>query len=158
MTIQEWEQLVDTLYEQCRNHLQLLGQVSRDDVDGYLSFYGVHNSVYFSKRNGVITGISTGHPGVSDFNWKWRRRNGIWTIHLAWASEPEAVPDMFNQFFQREPLITQIWAWRCDHAVPITATKLERLLYGRRKISTSPSTAASSELSGVDAVDSTSAN
>lgn len=133
MTIQDWEQLVETLYEQCRNHIQLLGQVSRDDVDGYLSFYGVHDSIYIAKRKGVICGIATAHPGVSDFNWKWRKPNGIWTIHMAWASEPEAVVEMFNQGFIRKSPIEQLWAWRHDHAVQITARKLERLLYGRRK-------------------------
>jgi len=132
MTIPEWEQLVDTLYEQTRNHLKLLGQVSRDDVDGYLSFYGVHDSIYVARHNGIITGISTVHPGVSDFNWRWRKPNGVWTIHLAWSERPEAVPEMFNQFFQRKPPITQVWAWRQDHAVQVTAKKLERLLYGRK--------------------------
>lgn len=133
MTFQDWEQLVDTLYEQCRNHLQLLGQVSRDDVDGYLSFYGVHDSIYIAKRDGKITGIATAHPGVSDFNWKWRKPNGTWTIHMAWASEPEAVIQMFNQGFTRKSPITQLWAWRHDHATQITPKKLERLLYGRRQ-------------------------
>lgn len=133
MTVQEWEQLVDTLYEQCRNHLQLLGQVSRDDIDGYLSFYGVHDSIYVARRDGVITGIGTTHPGVSDFNWKWRKQDGLWTIHMAWASEPQAVTEMFNQFFARKSPITQVWAWRHDHAIPVTPRKLERLLYGRRK-------------------------
>ena len=133
MTVQDWKQLVDTLYEQCRNHIQLLGQVSRDDVDGYLSFYGVHDSIYIAKREGVICGIATAHPGVSDFNWKWRKPNGIWTIHMAWANRPEAVVEMFNQGFIRKSPIEQLWAWRHDHAVQITARKLERLLYGRRK-------------------------
>ncbi|CAB5224936.1 hypothetical protein UFOVP742_44 [uncultured Caudovirales phage] len=132
MTIPEWEQLVDTLYEQTRSHIKLLGHVSRDDVDGYLSFYGVHDSIYVAKQDGVITGISTVHPGVGDFNWKWRKPNGIWTIHLAWAKCPKAVAEMFNQFFARKSPITQAWAWRYDHASPITPKKLERLLYGRK--------------------------
>ena len=132
MTIPEWEQLVDTLYEQTRNHLKLLGQVSRDDVDGYLSFYGVHDSIYVARQDGAITGISTVHPGVSDFNWRWRKPNGVWTIHLAWSEKPEAVPEMFNQFFQRKQPIEQVWAWRKNHAIQVTPRKLERLLYGRR--------------------------
>ena len=132
MTVAEWEQIIDTLYEQCLNNFKLLGQVSRNDVDGYLSFYGVHDSIYVAKRNGVITGIATTHPGVSDFNWKWRKPNGIWTIHMAWSSEPSAVLEMFNQGFARKSPITQLWAWKYDHAVQITPRKLERLLYGRR--------------------------
>jgi hypothetical protein len=51
---------------------------------------------------------------------------------MAWASEPEAVAQMFNQFFERKSPITQVWAWRHDHATQITPKKLERLLYGRR--------------------------
>ena len=132
MSIPEWEELVDTLYEQCRNHLKLLGQVSKDDVDGYLSFYGVHDSIYIARHNGSITGISTVHPGVGSFNWKWRRLNGDWTIHLAWAKHSQAVACMFNEFFERKSPIRQVWAWRKDHAVQITPKKLERLLYGRR--------------------------
>jgi hypothetical protein len=131
MTVAEWDQVIDTLYEQCLNNFKLLGQVSRDDVDGYLSFYGVHRGVWIAKKDGKITGIATTHPGVSDFNWKWRKPNGIWTIHLAWSSEPSAVPEMFRQFLERK-LVTQIWAWRQDHAIQITPKKLERLLYGRR--------------------------
>ena len=133
MTVQDWEQLVDTLYEQSCNHIKLLGQVSKDYVDSYLSVYGVHDSIYIAKRDGKITGIATAHPGVSDFNWKWRKPNKTWTIHLAWASEPEAVVEMFNQGFARKSPIEQLWAWRYDHAVQITPKKLERLLYGRRK-------------------------
>jgi len=132
MTVAEWEQVIDTLYEQCLHNLKLLGQVSRDDVDGYLSFYGVHDSIYIARRDGIITGIATTHPGVSDFNWKWRKPNGIWTIHMAWSSEPSAVLEMFNQGFARKSPITQLWAWKYDHAVQITPRKLERLLYGRR--------------------------
>lgn len=131
MTIVEWEQVIDTLYEQCLNNFKLLGQVSRDDVDGYLSFYGVHGGIWIAKKDDKITGIATTHPGVSDFNWKWRKPNGIWTIHLAWSSEPSAVPEMFFQFFDRNQ-VTQAWAWRHDHAIEITPRKLERLLYGRK--------------------------
>ena len=130
MTVAEWEQVIDTLYEQCLNNFKLLGQVSRDDVDGYLSFYGVHDGIYIVKRNGVVTGITTTHPGVSDFNWKWRKPNGIWTIHLAWAGEPSAVPEMFGQIFKRNQ-VAQLWAWRRDHAIQLTPKKIERLLYGR---------------------------
>lgn len=133
MTIPEWEQCIDTLYEQCLNNFKLLGQVSRDDVDGYLSFYGVHDSLYIAKHNGIISGIATAHPGVSDFNWKWRKPNGVWTIHLAWTGHPSAVAEMFQQGFTRKSPITQLWAWRQDHAVQITSRKLERLLYGRRR-------------------------
>jgi hypothetical protein len=132
MTVQDWEQLVDTLYEQCLRNLKLLGPVSRDDVDGYLSFYGVHDSIYVARRDGIITGIATTHPGVSDFNWKWRKPDGTWTIHLAWSSEPSAVPEMFRQFFECKSPINQVWAWRHDHAVQISPRKLERLLYGRK--------------------------
>jgi hypothetical protein len=132
MTIPEWKQLVDTLYDACLNNIKLLGQLSRDDVDGYLSFYGVHDAIYVSKKGKDIVGIATTHPGVGDFNWKWRRTDGTWTIHLAWSKQAHAVPDMFNQFFERKSPIKQVWAWRQDHAVQITPRKLERLLYGRK--------------------------
>lgn len=134
MTVEEWDQLVDTLYEQCLYTSKLLGVTSKNDVDAYLSFYGVHDSLYVCKRGDCFVGIGTVHPGVSDFTGKWRRPNGIWTIHLTWSEKPSVVADLFGQLFQRNKNIHQLWAWRQDHAVLLSPKKIERLIsYGWKK-------------------------
>lgn len=152
LTLDLWEKIVDAFYKKSQEHTNMVGIATKDQVENYLGFYGVHNSVYWSEQDGQIRGVSTAHPGIRDFDWNWGEEDGIWTAHVVWADNVEAHAEVLQQFLRSKHPVKQLYTWRNEQAVPLTARKLERILsYGRRSKNNSCTATTGSELSGVDA-------
>jgi hypothetical protein len=128
-----WDKIVEAFYQKSLNHLNMVGHATKSEVENYLSFYGVHNSIYWSEQDGEIRGVSTAHPGKRDFDWNWSDENGIWTAHVVWADNVKAHADVLKQFLQTKHPVKELYTWRKEQPVPLTVKKLERILsYGRR--------------------------
>jgi hypothetical protein len=157
LTLDLYERIIDAVYAKSLDNLNMLGHVTRDECAKYIGFYAFHNGLYWSEQDGIICGISTAHPQKSEFDWTWRKPNGIWTAHLVWADNTKSHAEVLSNFLesQKQP-VRQLWTWRKNRHIELTAKKLERILsYGRRRnYSTSTS---STELQRVNEVDSASA-
>jgi hypothetical protein len=134
LTLELWDKIVEAFYKKSLDHLNIIGHATKDEVANYLGFYGTHNSLYWSEQNGQIRGVSTAHPGIRDFDWNWSEENGIWTAHVVWADNVRAHADVLRQFLDSKHPVKELYTWRKQQAVPLTAKKLERILsYGRRQ-------------------------
>lgn len=134
LTLDLYERIIDAVHEKSRNHLKMLGHVTKDECSEYIGFYAFHNGLYWSEQDGKIIGVATAHPGKQNFNWKWSKPNGTWTTHLVWADSPKVLEELISKFLKRQDQpVYKFWAWRRKRPVPLTAIKLERILsYGRR--------------------------
>jgi hypothetical protein len=129
-----WDKIVEAFYQKSLNNLNMVGHATKSEVENYLSFYGVHNSIYWSEQDGKIRGVSTAHPGKRDFDWNWSDEDGIWTAHVVWADNVKAHADVLKQFLQTKHPVKELYTWRKEQPVPLTVKKLERILsYGRRR-------------------------
>ena len=145
LTLDLYERIIDAVYDKSRNHLNMLGHVTKDECANYLSFYAFHKGLFWSEQDGKICGASTAHPGKRDFDWNWGDDEGVWTAHLVWADNTKAHAEVLRQFLESRPNpVRELWTWRKDAPVALTIKKLERVLsYGRRKINNHTSTSGS---------------
>jgi hypothetical protein len=141
LTLETWNKITEAFYRKSLNHLNMIGHATKEEVENYLGFYGIHNSIYWSEQNGVICGVSTAHPGIKNLDWTWGEEDGNWTAHVVWADNIEAHAEVLRQFLETKSPVKQLYTWRKQAAVPLTARKLERILsYGRRRRHNSTST------------------
>ncbi len=145
LTLDLYERIIDAVYDKSRNHLNMLGHVTKDECGNYISFYAFHKGLFWSEQDGKICGVSTAHPGKRDFDWNWGDDEGVWTAHLVWADNAKAHSEVLRQFLEsRENPVRELWTWRKDAPVALTKKKLERVLsYGRRKINNHSGTSGS---------------
>jgi len=136
LTLDLYDKIIDAVHEKSKNHLKMLGHVTRDECAEYLGFYAFHNGLYWSEQDGKIVGVSTAHPGKRDFDWKWSNPEGIWMAHLVWADNVKAHAEVLRKFLkQQDQPVHELWAWIDGKPVALTAKKLERIFsYGRRRI------------------------
>lgn len=157
LTLELWDKIIEAFYRKSLNHLGMVGHATKDEVEKYLGFYGVHNSLYWSEQDGEIRGVSTAHPGKRNFDWNWSEENGIWTAHVVWADNVQAHAEVLRQFLETKHPVKALYTWRKKQAVPLTFRKLERILsYGRRRHNNSST--SGSELRTVNAGDPASAS
>jgi hypothetical protein len=135
LTLNLYERIIDAVYDKSRNHLNMLGHVTRDECAEYIGFYAIHGGLFWSEQDGEIRGVSTAHPGMRDIDWTWDGSAGIWTAHLVWADNAEAHAEVLRHFLQtRQEPVRELWTWRKHKPVALTRKKLERILsYGRRR-------------------------
>ena len=155
LTLDLYERIIEAVYEKSKHSPDMeIGDGTRNNCAEYISLYALHKGLFWSEQDGKICGVSTAHPGRSDFSWTWPEpENGVWTAHLVWADNIRAHAEVLQQFLseQTEP-VTELWTWRNNSLVELTAAKIKRLfLYGKRRINNNHSSSGSSELSGVDA-------
>jgi len=151
LTLNLYERIIDAVHEKSRNHLNMLGHVTRDECAEYIGFYAHHGGLFWSEQDGKIRGVATAHPGKRNFDWTWQKPNGEWTAHLVWADNTKAHADTLGQFLQQQTSSVQLWTWRKHQAVELNQKKLERIFsYGRRR--NNNSTSASASVQRVDAL------
>jgi hypothetical protein len=153
LTPELFERIIDATYEKSKQHPDLeIGDGTRHNCAEYIAFYAFHNSLYWCEQNGKIIGVSTVHPGRSEFSWVWPDKgdhDGNWTAHLVWADNILASKKMLRQFLSQHAA-TNLWGCKSKGLIELTAKKLKRLFtYGQRRHNHSSS--SGSELSGVDA-------
>jgi hypothetical protein len=154
LTLELWDKIVEAFYRKSLNHLGMVGHATKNEVENYLSFYGVHNSIYWSEQDCEIRGILVVHPGKQIFDWNWPQENGIWTADVVWAEDARTNADLLKQFLEAKHPVKEFYACRRGRLIPLTFKKLERILsYGfiwrrRRHSNTSPT---GSKLSRVNA-------
>jgi len=135
LTLDLYERIIDATYEQSKEHLNLLGHVTRDECANYIAFYAAHHGLFFSEQDGSIAGVATAHPRCKDFDWHWHEPEGTWTAHMVWASNKYALAELISDFLQsRSNPVYKFYAWRKGNSTELTSSKLERILsYGRLK-------------------------
>ena len=135
LTLELYERIIQAVYDKSRNHLNMLGHVTKDECAEYIGFYAFHGGLFWSEQDGQICGVSTAHPGQRNIDWTWDGPAGIWTAHLVWAENPEAHAEVLQQFLEtRQEPVKELWTWRKHKTVALTRKKLERILsYGRRR-------------------------
>ena len=153
LTLDLYERIIDATYEQSKQNINLLGHVTHNECANYIAFYVAHHGLFFSKQDGIITGVATAHPGCRDFDWCWNGKSNTWTAHMVWANNKQALAELISNFLQsRTTPVYEFYAWRRGCASKLTASKLERILsYGRLKKHNNQRS-SSTKLSGVDAV------
>ena len=154
LTLDLYERIIEAVYEKSKHSPDMeIGDGTRNNCAEYISFYALHKGLFWSEQDGKICGVSTAHPGRSDFSWTWPEpENGVWTAHLVWADNIQAHAEVLQQFLSEQPEpVTELWTWRNNSLVELTAAKIKRLfLYGKRRLNNN-SSSGGSELSGVDA-------
>jgi hypothetical protein len=144
LTLDLLERIIDAVYEKSKHNPDMeIGDGTRHNCAEYICFYAFHKGLFWSEQDGKIVGVSTAHPSRAEFGWEWPEPdNGVWTAHLVWADNIQAHAEILKDFLseQQHP-VTQLWTWRNDTFVELTAAKLKRLfLYGKRRIITSTTT------------------
>ena len=160
MTLDLYERIIKTFYEQTKQNLQLLGHVTEDECAEYISFYAYHGGLFWCERDGKITAVATGHPSKKHFDWRWEHLSDTWTTHCIWASHDRDLKDLLKEFLNTY-VVKNFYACRRGELVHLNHRKLERILnYGRRKqrrrLGTSTNT--STAIPRIDAVNSASAD
>jgi len=153
LTLDLYERIIDAVYEKSLNHLNMLGHVNRNECAEYIGFYSFHKGLFWSEQGGIISGVSTAHPGCRDFDWRWNGKTNTWTAHMVWANNKQALAELISNFLQsRTTPVYEFYAWRRGCASELTASKLERILsYGRLKKHNNQRP-SSTELQRIDAV------
>jgi hypothetical protein len=149
LTLELYERIIDAVYEKSKEYPDMeIGDGTRHNCAEYIAFYAFHGQLYWSEQGGKIVGVSTAHPGRSDFSWVWPDGNcdGIWTAHLVWADNIRAHAEILQEFLSTQPEpVKQLWTWRNDTLVELTHAKLKRLFsYGKRRINHNSSSSGSS--------------
>jgi hypothetical protein len=158
LTLDLYERIIKTFYEQTRKNLQLLGHVTEQECAEYIAFYAYHKGLFWRERDGKITAVATGHPSKKHFDWKWEPLSDTWTTHCIWASHDSDLKDLLKEFLN-EYVVRNFYACRRGELVHLNHRKLERILnYGRRKQRRRFSTPASTTVQRIDAVNSASAD
>lgn len=145
LTLNLYERIIDAVYDKSRNHLNMLGHVTKSECADYIGFYALNKGLFWSEQDGKICGVSTAHPGKKNIDWNWDDDSGVWTAHLVWADNAEAHADVLRQFLESRPNpVRELWTWRKHRPVALTSRKLERILsYGRRRNNNSSTGSAS---------------
>lgn len=135
LTLDLYERIVEAVHEKSRNHLRMLGHVTKNECDNYLGFYALHGGLFWSEQDGIVRGVATAHPGKRFFDWKWQEDGSVWTTHLVWGDNVLAQQETLGQFLsQRTTPVTELWTCRKNKLILLSIPKLERIFkYGRRK-------------------------
>lgn len=152
MTLDLYERIIKTFYEQTKQNLKLLGHITEDECAEYISFYAYYGGLFWCERDGQITAVATGHPSKKDFDWKWDNLSDTWTTHCIWSSSEKDLRDLLKDFLNTY-VVKNFYACRRGELVHLSHRKLERILnYGRRRKQRQFGTPASTTVPRVDAV------
>lgn len=130
--VSQWDCLVDLFLKKIEEHPRLWnGEISRDQAESYLSFYGLNGGLFVDSNQNELCGLMTVHPGSKDCDWNWDAKSDCCTVHLCWAKHKEALKSlMFNGLKRFLP--KAVYYIRDGCIFHLTPKKVERLAkYGR---------------------------
>lgn len=131
--LEQWDKFIDEVLLKIKQHPRLWGgDISRDTLDAYLSFYGVHGGLFIESSNDGLDGFMTVHPGAKDVDWAWDKSSDSCTVHLCWARTKAALRKLMLAGLKRfNP--KSVHYIRDGFIFHLTPKKVERLsIYGRR--------------------------
>lgn len=131
--LEQWDRFIEAFLEKLKEHPRLWkGELSKDEAESYLSYYGVNSGLFIESDSQGVCGFMTVHPGVKDFDWSWDAGHDCCTVHLCWAKSKDVLKRMMLSGLKRF-LPKSVHYIRDGCIVTLTPKKVERLAtYGRR--------------------------